>query len=480
MKEKLKGKAKKQENNVDSEPKASKFPDAFGLLLVLAVICVALTYIIPAGTFDMITTEIGAQAIDPSSFHYIDQTPVGLLGFLKSIPQGLVQSAEIVFFIFIIGGSFEIANATGALNAGMGKLVKTFNGREKILIPLIIIVLSMGANAFGVFEEVLPFITLMVTMSIGMGLDSITGLAMLVVGSGVGYAATFMNPFNLGVAQGIAGLPQLSGMKFRIIGFIGMNILTIAYIMIYARKIKKDPSLSLMYEIDRKRTDKLNLDDLPEFGTKEKSVILIIVATMVLLVFGVINYGWHIMEIGALFLGMSMAIAIVARMGLNDYSSTLVKGMAGIAGGALIVGFASAIIVILTEGNILHTILNSAAGLLKGRSSNVAAMGMYAIQSVLNFIIPSGSGKAAITMPLLIPIGDMVGITRQTIVLAFQYGDGISNILTPVSGTFMAALALAKIPWTKWAKWILPLVTMQYIFGAIMVLIANAINFGPF
>lgn len=473
MGEKFKNESNKQE-------KASKFPDAFSLLIIITAICTILTYIIPSGTFDMITLESGREVVDPATFHYIEQTPVSLLGFLQAIPKGLVESAQIVFFIFIIGGAFEVANATGALTAGIGKITKVFNGKENILIPLIIFIISFGANAFGMFEEVLPFVTLMVSMSIAMGMDSITGAAMLLIGVGAGTAGTFMNPFTIGVAQGIAGLPLFSGMEFRIVCFIGMTLISISYVMLYARKVKKNPSVSLMYEIDSNRTDKLDLDSIQEFGIKEKSVVFIILAAIVIMIFGVMKYKWYIMEMAAVFLGMSMAIAIITRMELNTYSNSLINGMKGIASGALVVGFARAVIVVLNEGNIMHTILYASTSLLKGTSSYVCAIGMYILQCLLSFVVPSGSGQAAISMPILSSIADIVGVTRQTAVIAFQFGDGISNIITPTSGTFMAALALAKIPWTKWIKWILPLAAMQYLFGAIMVIVANMIQLGPF
>ena len=235
-----------------------------------------------------------------------------------------------------------------------------------------------------------------------------------------------------------------------------------------------------MYEIDKTREDVVDLKSLQEFGKKEKLILLVFLGTIILLVFGVIKWGWYMDEISALFLAMSMIIAVVAGMTPNEYARILGNGMAEIASGALVVGFARGILVVMTDGNIIHTILYAAANVLGERPSMVSAIGMYIFQCLLNFIIPSGSGQAAVSIPIMAPLGDLVGVTRQTTCIAFQIGDAISNIFTPTSGFFMAGLALAKIPWIKWAKWILPLIGMQYAIGGVFVVIAQLIGLGPF
>lgn len=250
--------------------------------------------------------------------------------------------------------------------------------------------------------------------------------------------------------------------------------------MRYAIKVKKNPKISSMHEFDKTREDSVDLDELPEFGGKEKAILLVFVAAIALLVFGVIKFGWYMDEIAALFLGMSIIVGFIARMGFNNYAKVLGRGMADVASGALVVGFARGILVVMTDGQILHTILYAAADVLGRLPSMISAVGMYIFQCLLNFIVPSGSGQAAVSIPIMAPLGDLVGVTRQTACIAFQLGDGISNIFTPTSGYFMAGLAMAKVPWAKWAKWILPLIGMQYLLGAIFVIIAQAMNLGPF
>ena len=235
-----------------------------------------------------------------------------------------------------------------------------------------------------------------------------------------------------------------------------------------------------MFHEDRAREDIIDLNNLKPFGMQEKAILAVFASAIVLLVVGVIRWGWYMDEISALFIGMAMVIAMLARMTPNQFAVTFGEGMAGIASGALVIGFARGLLVVMTDGNILHTILHAVAGALDQLPSMVSVLGMYVFQCLLNFLVPSGSGQAAVSIPIMAPLGDLVGVTRQTACIAFQLGDGISNIFTPTSGFFMAGLALARIPWTKWAKWILPLIGVQYALGAVFVVIAHMIGLGPF
>ena len=461
--------------------KKKKFtvPHVYILLLGLILICCVLTYIIPAGQYDMMMVGT-REVVDGTTFHTVEQSPVSLMGFLTAVPRGLQESAQIIFFIFIVGGSFAVLQDTRAIEAGIGKLIQLMRGKTLILIPFLMVLFSLGGSVFGMAEETIPFIPIFVSLCVAMGYDSLTGTAIVFCGAGAGFAGAFLNPFTLQVAQGIAGLPLLSAMGFRIVMYVVFVVVSTAFVMRYAAKVKAEPGLSTMYDFDRERTDTIDLNNLQPFGGREVAILLIFLCAIVLLIYGVIVYGWYMDEIAGLFLGMSMLVAIVARMKLNDYAGSLAKGMADVASGALVVGFARGILVVLTDGNILHSILNAAAVLLGGMPAIVSALGMYVFQCLLNFIVPSGSGQAAVSIPIMAPLGDLVGVTRQTACIAFQLGDGISNIFTPTSGYFMAGLALAKIPWAKWAKWILPLIGLQYLMGAVFVVAAHLAGLGPF
>jgi uncharacterized ion transporter superfamily protein YfcC len=462
------------------EKKKRRIPHVYVILLIVVAICAILTYIVPAGQYGTMTAASGREVVDPNSFEWVENTPVGLMDYFKAVPDGLVATASIIFFIFIVGGAFAVVNATGAIEAGIGEITRKMQGKERAIIPVIVFVFSLGGAVFGMAEETLPFIPIMVTLAIALGFDSLTGIAMVLAGAGAGFAGAFMNPFTVGVAQGIAELPLFSGLGFRMIGYVVMVSLVAVFIYRYAGKIKKNPELSPMYEFDKTREDKLDLDQIEEFTPQKKRVLVVVLLTIFLLVFGVIQYGWYIQELAALFLAMGIVVALVGGLGFNGFAEELIVGMSNIAGGAMVVGFARAILVVLENGNILDTILFSSSNVLTTLPSSVSALGMYVFQCLLNFIVPSGSGQAAVSMPILAPLSDLVGVTRQTAVLAYQYGDGISNIFTPTSGYFMAGLALAKIPWDKWAKWFAPLLLIEYAFGAIFVFIAHMINFGPF
>lgn len=463
---------------MENSKKKFNVPHVYILLLALILICSILSYIIPAGQYDMMDVG-GREVVDSETYHVVESTPVSMMQFLSAVPRGMTESAQIIFFIFIIGGAFAVLEKTKAIEAGVGRLIKLLKGQTWLVLPIIMLLFALGASVFGMSEETIPFIPIFVSLCIAMGYDSITGAAIVLCGAAAGYAGAFMNPFTMQVAQGIAELPIFSGMWYRIIIFVVMVTVTITFILLYANKIKKNPQKSSMYEIDKNRDDMFDLNNMQEFGLKEKLILLVFGATIVLLVFGVIKYGWYMDEISALFLGMSMLVAIIARMSLNEYALTLGKGMAEIASGALVVGFARGVLVVMTDGNILHTILHAAATLLTGLPAMVSAVGMYIFQCLLNFIVPSGSGQAAVSIPIMAPLGDLVGVTRQTVCIAFQIGDGLSNVFTPTSGFFMAGLAFAKIPWTKWAKWMLPLIGIQYVIGAVFVVIAQMIGLGP-
>ncbi|NLY82097.1 MAG: putative basic amino acid antiporter YfcC [Clostridiales bacterium] len=462
------------------EKKPSRVPHVYIILLAVVLFCSLLTYIVPAGTYDMVTLESGREVVDPVTYHSVEQTPVTVMQFLTAVPRGMEEMAMIIFFIFIVGGSFAVLNDTGAIEAGLGKLVKALKGKEIMVIPIAMIAFSLLGAINGMAEETLPFIPIFVSLCIAMGYDSLTGTAIVFIGAGSGFAGAFINPFTVGVAQGIAGLPLLSGMQFRLVLYVVMVSLGIIFVIRYANKVKNNPELSPVRDIDLKRTDNMDLENLHVFGAKEKIILAVFAASMVLLVFGVIKLDWYIPEIAGLFFGMSMICSIIGGRGLNKFAISLGEGMAAIATGALVVGFARGILVVLTDGNILNTILYGAATGLNNLPSAISSLGMYIFQCFLNFIVPSGSGQAAVSIPILAPLGDLVGVTRQTTVIAYQLGDGISNIFTPTSGYFMAGLGLAKIPWDKWAKWILPLMGVWYLAGGVFVVIAHAMQLGPF
>lgn len=459
--------------------KKLKFPHVFILLLAVILFCSLLTYIIPAGVYDYVDVN-GVQTVDPNSYHQVEATPVTLMGFLTAIPKGLESAAEIIFFIFIIAGSFNALQDTGAIEAGLCRIASSKSRAQSLLLPLIMFVLALGGSFIGMCEETIVFIPITISLAMALGYDSLTGLATVLLGSMAGFSAAIMNPFNVGIAQGIAELPIFSGMGLRIVMFSVTVAVTIFFVMRYANKVKKSPQLSPMYEVDIHRDGVIDLDNIKPFTVRRKITLLAAVAFIALLIFGVLNYGWYLTEIAGLFFAMGLVCSLIGGMSLNEYAESMAKGMGSVTEGAMVVGLAKGVLVVMEAGNIIGTILYSSAAFLSTLPTMVSAEGMYVFQSALSFIIPSGSGQAAVTIPIMTPLSDLVGVTRQTMVLGFQMADGISEILTPTAGWFMAALSIAKVPYTKWIKWVLPITLTWYAIGAIFVAYAQITGYGPF
>src|SRR5699024_6284711 len=341
------------------------------------------------------------------------------------------------------------------------------------IIPIVMVLFALGGATFGMAEEAIPLILILVPLALKIGFDSIVGTAMVLVGVYAGYMGAFLNPFTVGVAQGIAGVPMFSGIEFRIIAWLIIVSVSVAYVMIYARKVKKNPEISSMYTFDLKRNT--NTSDQKEYKlTKRQSaIIIVLLLTIVGLAFGVTIYEWYITEIAGVFLLMGIIVGFIGKLRINEIADGFIKGSKELVVGALVVGFAYGILVVLQDSNTIDTILYAVSNVVSQLPTSFTAMGMYVTQNLINFVVPSGSGQAALTMPLMTPLADLTGVTRQTAVFAFQMGDAISNILTPTGSVLMASLALAKIPWVKWVKWALPLIFIQFIAGGILLTIAH-------
>lgn len=455
-----------------------EFPHVLILLIAVILICTILTYIIPAGTYDYETVD-DVEMVVPDSYHSVERTPVTLLGFFSAVPEGMMAAAQIIFFIFIIAGSFNVLQETGAIEAALHRLAKITGSKSHLIIPIVMFALSMGGSCFGMGEETIVFLPIMISLAIALGYDSLTGTGIVFLGTCSGFAAAFMNPFNVGVAQGIAELPIYSGFGLRVVMFSVTTLVSIIFVLRYAAKVKKNPSLSTMYEYDKTRDISINLSEERPFTIRQKCVLLVAVAAIILIIVGVISLGWYLTEIAAIFFAMGLVGGLVGGMSLNQYASAVIRGMSSVTEGAVVVGVARGILVVLENGNIIGTILFYAANALEDLPATVTAEGMYIFQSLLSFIIPSGSGQAAVTIPIMTPLADLVGVTRQTMVLGFQMADGISELLTPTAGWFMAGLSLAKVPYTKWIKFAIPCLLLWYLIGFIFVAYAQMTGYGP-
>lgn len=448
----------------------------YALLVGILIFCALLTYVVPAGFFERSDFE-GRSIIVAESYSTAEATPVSPLELLTSIPAGLVDSAAIIFFILIIGGSFAILNATGTTEALIVALTRSLGDKEKLLIPILMLFFALNGSLLGAFEETLPYIVIIVPLMLALGFDALTGVAIVLVGVSVGFTAAIMNPFTIGVAQRIAELPPYSGMGFRIIIFTVMYIVAVLFVYRYAMKVRKDPSIGVYGTLQIKTRDEL-LGGSTRLTGQNKAILAAFVLTLATIAFGVTKYEWYIYEIAGIFLLFGIIIGFIARINTHDWVDEFMKGAAMLIPGVLIIGLARSIIVVLEQGQVMDTILYHISNLITQMPGSFTAIGMLILQSLISFIIPSGSGMAALTMPIMSPLAELVGVTRQTAILAYQFGDGIWNLIVP--GVAIAGVALVGIPFSKWVRFVFPLLCIQFVIAAVFIIIAQAISYGPF
>lgn len=462
--------------------KKREFPHTFVILFCIIAVMTLLTHIVPAGVYDRVTDpNTGRSVVDPESFAYVEATPVSFFGFLNAIPDGMVDVADIMTFIFVVGGAFNIITETGAMEKGVRKLAYKLSGREKLLIPMMMFIFSLGGATFGMAEEVIIFVPIGIALARALGYDALVGMAMMVMGAAIGFSSGFLNPFSVGVAQGIAELPTYSGMGLRIVVWLVMVVVVPWRLMQYANRVKKDPKASYIYELEleQKGDSAMEISDVLMTG-RDKLVLSTIVLGLVAIVVGVITQGWYVIEISAVFLAMGVVGGVVAGQSANEMARSFVRGAQGIAMGALVVGVARGILVVMSDGQILDTIVNALASVIILLPKSIAAIGMLAVQCCINFFIPSGSGQASATMPIMIPLADIIGMTRQTAVLAFQFGDGFTNAIIPTHGTLCACLGMSGISFDKWFKFALPIVGVELLICCGFLVFATVTGYGPF
>ena len=465
-------------NSKEQAARRKRGINVFVLLFGVLLIATFLTHVVPAGEYARVEVN-GRNVVDPQSFQSIEQTPVSVFSLFSAIHTGMVDAGEIIFFVLIIGGAFGVLTATGAVDAFIRSLSKKLGNKEKWLIPIMMLFFAFAGAFTGMAEETLAYIPILVPLAVSLGFDVITGTAIVLVGASIGFTTAIMNPFTVGIAQGIAQLPIFSGIGYRIILFVIMYVVSVGFIYRYAMKVKKDRSLGFYGEGIPAFEQNAPTTDQPLSQT-HKWVLICFLLNFVALIYGVLQFQWYITEISALFVILAIVITLISRMSADQLIESFMKGAAGMLTGALIIGLSRATLVVLGDGHVIDTLLFHASGMLHEIPPVLSAAGMYILQALIHFVVPSGSGQAALTMPIMAPLADLVGVTRQTAVLSFSLADGIGNIIFPTSGYFMAGLALAGIPWIRWAKWILPLILTQFGIGLVAVIIANWMHYGPF
>ena len=499
-----------------SKKSPMKVPDTYVIIFFVVVFAALLTYLVPVGSFQ--TQEVSYQmgestktrtVLVPGSYtvELNDQgeplkkgiklfEPYGEVGFLNYVFEGFVSGSKwgsavgVMAFILVIGGAFGIILRTGAVEAGILHFLARTKGAENAIIPVMFFLFSLGGAVFGMGEEAIPFVMILAPICVALGYDSITAVMITYVATQIGFATSWMNPFSVAIAQGVSEVPVLSGATFRMVMWVGFTLLGILYTIRYARKIKANPESSLSYTTDaffREDMEKAKQIE-SDFGTGHMLVIGALVAGIAWVIWGVMQYGYYIPEIATQFFVIGLVAGIIGcifklnDMSLNLMASSFRDGAKDLLGAAMVVGMAKGIILVLggdaaSEATVLNTILHNAGNAIAGLSAEASAWFMYVFQSVFNFFVVSGSGQAALTMPLMAPLADLAGVTRQVAVLCFQLGDGFTNLIVPTSGCLIACLGAARIDWGVWARFQIKFQAILFVLASLVVVGAVMMGF---
>lgn len=449
--------------------------DSLVLIFAIVVIAQLLTYLVPQGKFDRepVPNSPGKTMVVAGSYQPLaeaDQTTLWPWHCLMAIPKGLEAAMEIIFLVFLVGGVIKILRATGAIDAALHAAVQRLGAKPWILIAGCLSMFSLGAFTIGMGEEYVPLIPILVTMSLAMKMDAIVAMGMVWVPYGIGWASSAFNPFGVVIAKNIAGVPLESGTGFRFVMLAVFLLIAFQHVYAYARRIRKDPSKSLVAHVDY--STGFDAPDDVKLNGARASVLAVFLIGVVGFVIGAKYAGWYIHELNAVFLGIGIIAAALVRMAPSETSRNFIAGAAEMTSAALLIGVARAIQVVLDDGQIGDTVIQGIASLLDGASADVAAIGMLGVQTVCNFFIPSGSGQAYVTMPIMSPLAELTQVPQETAVLAYQFGDGFTNMVVPTSALVMGTLALGKIPYGAWVKFVTPLLLKLFAAAIVFLMIS--------
>lgn len=465
---------------VNEKKKSFKMPHTFVIILFIVVFATILTWFVPAGEFQRVKNDLGISVVNPDSFTYTENSPVSILSIPKQVIAGFVKSVDLFFLILLSGGAFNVIVSSGALQAAIGKVAKKYATKESIFIPLLTLLFGLICTTQGV-NMFIGFAPIMVMISRAMGFDSIVGAAIILLGGAIGFSTGTLNPSTTIVAQKLADLPLYSGIEFRVICFIVYMIVTNIFLVRYAKSIRKNPELSPMYDLDLQ--DKGSGDKgLEEFGTmdiRKWLVLLSLIVTLCIIVYGGIKLKWDLAESSAAFIWLGIIAGIFAGYGPSKIASCFVNGAKKMVSAAMIIGMARAVPGVLTSGHIIDSVVHGLANVLNIVPNFLQGIAMFITNIIINGFITSGSGQAAATMPIVIPLSDMVGLTRQTAVLAYNFGDGFSNYILPTSTALMGILGVTNIPYDRWMKFMWKMFLIWIVTGCILVFIAQVIHLGP-
>ncbi len=456
----------------DTAPAGSRFPSAYTILFVLIVLMAALTWIIPAGQYQRVANEaLGKDVPVPGTYETVAATPQGPLDIILAPIAGFydpaanaVNAVDVSLFVLIIGGFLGVVTATGAINAGIERAMLRLAGHEKWMIPIMMLLFTAGGTTYGMAEETLAFYVLLIPIMIAAGYDALTGVAIIMLGAGVGVLGSTINPFSTAIASDAAGIPFTQGLGLRL-AILGLGwLICVAYVMRYAERVRRDPSRSLVF--DRKEANEAHFlrrhDHVDgQALTTVKTIILVVFgATFVVMVWGVSSQGWWMAEMSALFLASALLVGLIGWMGEKRFVDAFVAGARDLLGVALVIGLARGIVVIMDDGRITDTILHTFEGWIDGMSTIAFVNALFGVEALMSFLVPSTSGLAVLSMPILAPLSDFAGVERELAVTAFQTAIGLTNLVAPTYAVVVGGLAIGRVPYERWLRFMAPLLVI--------------------
>lgn len=467
-----------------TSPQAKKkgftMPHTFVILVVIILIATALTWVIPSGEYARIEDPIsGRKIVDATSFAYVDNVRVSPIQLPMLIINAFSANADLITLILLSGAAIHMLTATGALQALVASIVRRFSGKVSVFIPLLMLVFALICTTQGV-NTFIAFAPITVMLALSLGLDSIVGVGIILLGGAIGFSTGTLNVSTTLVAQKIAELPNYSGIGYRWVCFAVFYVITCTLLVRYAKKIQKNPELSPMYDLDKNSQFKnANLDEFGTLDTRKILCIIALVIALVAIVYGCINLDWDFAEQSGIFLVLSIAVGILGGFDANKICAEFMNGAKKMLSAAFIIMFARAIGSVLSAGVITDTIVHSMAVVLTGLPAALLGVGMLAANTLINVVLTSGSGQAAAVMPIMIPLSDLLGVTRQTCILSFNFGDGFCNYILPTSTALMGILGAADVPYDRWMRFMWKIFLVWLAVGAVLVVIAQMINYGP-
>lgn len=465
---------------MNAKKKHFKMPHSFVIVFTIIVAAVLMTWIIPAGEYLRVENAQGIKVIDPTQFQYLARSPVNPFLIPLYIVKAFMKRVDLILVILFSGGAFHMLTESGALQAVIAKVAKKFAHNLYIFIPILTLVFGLICTTQGV-NLFIAFAPVMVMMSLAMGLDSITGAAIILLGGAIGFSTGTLNPNTTIVAQKIAELPAYSGIGYRAVCFVVYYIVTNIYLIRYALKIRKDPTLSPMYELD-KENDLNSGGDLDSFGTLNVRKVLIIfslVLSLAAIIYGSVKMGWDMPEMAAVFIALAIVVGVIAGFDSTAISKHFLEGCKKMLSAAIIIGLAQSISAIMTDGKIIDTVVHVLAGGLNSVPALLQAPAMLLANTGINVFLTSGSGQAAAVMPIMVPLSDLIGMTRQTAILAFNFGDGFCNYILPTSTALMGIIGASNIPYDRWMKFMWKMFLIWLAVGTVLLIIAQAVHLGP-